>query len=560
MLLNVCAGFARAIMQSMKPTISIVGGEGKMGQLMKKVFTKHGIRVYIIGRTTKQKTRMLNSSHAIFFSVPLREFKTALHDLPKKPLYNKLLVDCSSLVLTNKKLLETYSKNVAFLHCLFGPDVDSLRDQRIIMSSQNNVPKIFHQLLAAMSSERAIITTATHDAHDKMMASVQALSHHSAIALAKTLQEIGATRKDLDDFSTLTFSLSTALIERIAEQPAELWAGIQFYNPLFAPILERYQKNIRALGRVVQQKDRKAFQNIFEEIRLFWHRKEPKTFFTALRNTKHQFDSARVAILGPAGTFSHEALMTLNPALKPEFFETIYEALVAVHSGALHRALLPLENSLEGTVRETIDGLYRYKNVKIIGDVALPIKQCIAGYNHQIAPREITHIYSHPQALSQCRKYLTTHYPHATHILTPSTAAAFKKIKDVARLDALAIGPAIAAKMYGLPVIAYNIQDKSNNKTLFVVISKKTKRASVILPYLFLAIHPRRDYPGLLYDVLGIFKQKGINLSKIESRPSQEKLGSYIFYFKADVASNDWRRNAIIQSLRRFGSVTLLSI
>ena len=544
----------------MKPTISIIGGAGKMGQLMKKVFTKHGIRVYIIGRTTKQKTRMLKSSHAILFSVPLSEFQTALRGLPQKPLHNKLLVDCSSLVLANKKLLEKHSKNVAFLHCLFGPDVGNLHEQRIIVSPNNNMPPIFHRLLNALHKERANIIYATHAQHDKMMALVQALSHHSAIALAKTLHESGATRKELDDFATLTFSLYTALIERIAEQPAEVWAGIQFYNPLFIPLLGQYQKNIKELGRIIQQKNQKAFQNVFEEIRSFWHQKEPKAFFATLRETKHDFSATHVAVLGPQGTFSHEALIVWRPECKPAFFDTISEAFDAIHSGKLRQALLPLENSLEGTVRETIDGLYRHKTLKIIGEVVLPVKQCLAGYDARVSPHNIKYIYSHPQALSQCRKHLAAHYPRTIHMLTPSTAMAFKKIKNEARLDAFAVGPALAAEIYGLSVVARDIQDKPNNKTLFVAIAKKPPQYPATMPYLFLTIHPRKDRPGLLYDILGVFKKGGINLSKIESRPSQEKLGSYIFYLKADLSSNDRRRSAVIQSLRRFGAVTILSI
>jgi len=203
-------------------TVSVVGGEGKMGKLIAHTLSQQGMRVHSIGRNTKNKKQNIASSHAVLFSVPLLTLKKTLRALHKKELANKLLVDCSSLVLVNKSILKKYSKNTAFIHCLFGPNIDNLNGKGIVaLKQEKKVDIAFEALLDAFTKQGARIVRATHKEHDEIMAHVQALSQFNAIALAKTLQESGVTRSTLDDFSTLTFSLSAALIERITEQ--SLW-------------------------------------------------------------------------------------------------------------------------------------------------------------------------------------------------------------------------------------------------------------------------------------------------------------------------------------------------
>ena len=265
----------------------------------------------------------------------------------------------------------------------------------------------------------------------------------------------------------------------------------------------------------------------------------------------------KIGLLGPPGTFSQQATFQYDKTLQPVFFETISDIVNAVANNDVQEAILPFENSIEGTVRETLDGIYR-ENLKITDEMAVDIKHCIAGIDRRIPLCDIEYIYSHQQALAQCRGYIQKYYPRAKLVLTPSTSAAFQKVKNEGLINARAIGPRIAADIYKLSIIDENIQDKQTNKTLFVIVSKNPKKPSKLKSTL-LVIDPNKDKPGLLYAILGIFAKKRINLSKIESRPSQNNLGEYVFYLKADITKNNKAFNNIIEELETIGKTTIIT-
>lgn len=247
-----------------------------------------------------------------------------------------------------------------------------------------------------------------------------------------------------------------------------------------------------------------------------------------------RFSEKSVAVLGPQGTWSHQAALNYNSELQPVFFDSIPETLQAVVSGKILKGIVPFENSLQGTIVQTLDGISE-KRLFIHKEIILNIQHCIAGVDKDIKVNEVKKIYSHEQALLQCKEYLKNIYSSAKLILTPSTAAAFRKIKDEGLTNALAIGPRLSAEIYGLQILKEAIQDKENNQTSFVVVSKKPSTEQGIKTMLL--IDPRQDRVGLLLEILEVFKQRNINLSKIESRPSREKLGSYIFYVVLDIGA-----------------------
>jgi prephenate dehydratase len=207
-------------------------------------------------------------------------------------------------------------------------------------------------------------------------------------------------------------------------------------------------------------------------------------------------------------------------------------------------------------VLETLDGIY-YNNLKINKEIIVNIEHVIAGIDNKILPSKVKYIYSHPQALGQCRAYLKERYPKAKLVQTPSTSFAIKKVKEDGKKDSLAIGSKFAAGIYKLPIIEENIQDVKNNQTLFVVISKNDNVAS--LPFTLFVIDPKIDRPGILHDILSVFKQEKINLLKIESRPSKKELGKYIFYIKAEISAEDKRRKMLIKGLKELSRVVLLT-
>lgn len=201
----------------------------------------------------------------------------------------------------------------------------------------------------------------------------------------------------------------------------------------------------------------------------------------------------------------------------------------SVVTGECCKGIVPIENSIEGPVGLTLDLLAHKINLNIEGELIIPINHNLLvdedNYDNIIDINTIKDVYSHSQALAQCQNYLENHNMK-THF-TLSTAAAAKSIKG--KIGVGAIGTLKAAELYGLKAIDKNIQDIKNNQTRFIVLSKDQTEISgndktSILFSLF------DDNPGGLHDILGVFAEYDINLTKIESRPSKEGLGKYIFF------------------------------
>jgi prephenate dehydratase len=233
-----------------------------------------------------------------------------------------------------------------------------------------------------------------------------------------------------------------------------------------------------------------------------------------------------LAYLGPAGTFTEEAAIKYAPKGHYLPFPSIPAVAQAVEAGITDEGVLPIENSLEGAVNDTLDLLIHDSTLCIRGEIVLPIEHCLMVLSG-IEEDELQAISSHPQALGQCRNFLESRFPKIRARATLSTAAAVESLKD-SPVPAGAIAPPRAAVLYGAKILARGIQDRPNNLTRFVVLAKTdhapTGKDKTSLGFSFVG-----DDPGLLYSVLGEFARRNINLAKIESRPTKEALGRYIF-------------------------------
>ncbi len=232
----------------------------------------------------------------------------------------------------------------------------------------------------------------------------------------------------------------------------------------------------------------------------------------------------RLAYLGPPGTFSEEAARRYAPDADLQPCLSFRAAAQAVVDDAADEAILAIENSLEGSVPETLDLLIHEVSLCIRREIVLPIEQCLI-VGPRTDPAAVRTVYSHPQALGQCREYLRRHYPDAATVASLSTVAAVEMV--IARPAAAAIGPRRAAELHGARIVAAGIQDDQRNRTRFVVVGHadapptgddKTSLAFSV-----------QDRPGALVRVLQIFADARINLTKIESRPARAELGAYIF-------------------------------
>lgn len=237
----------------------------------------------------------------------------------------------------------------------------------------------------------------------------------------------------------------------------------------------------------------------------------------------------RVGYFGPAGTNTEVAALRLYPDAEYVAFSTITHAARAVERAECERAVAPIENSLQGSVTETVDLLVE-EDLAIASEIVLPIEHCLM-VAHGAARDSIRVIYSHPQSLGQCRKYLEAHLPGVRTEAALSNAEAV--ITMMKTPGAAAIGPERAAEIYGAQILERGIEDSRINKTRFVALARagaaRTGRDKTSI-----AFGVAHDRPGTLVSVLHEFADRGINLIKIESRPSREELGIYIFLIDCD--------------------------
>jgi prephenate dehydratase len=257
----------------------------------------------------------------------------------------------------------------------------------------------------------------------------------------------------------------------------------------------------------------------------------------------------RAGYLGPEGTFSEEALLgdIDGTAVKPVALETIRDAVMAVRDGGVEWSLVPIENSIEGSVTVTLDALAGdASEVAIVGEAVLPVRHCLIART-PLELAQIEAIVSHPHVPGQCTRFLHEQLPHARVVAATSTAEAVRLVAEDEPDRAggmgggkwAAIGTRLAAELYGCTVIAEGIQDREDNKTRFVWLARAD--SSTGAPPLRSPAGPGRktslvfwgpgaDRAGWLVLCLDEFARRAINLTKIESRPMRERLGHYMFF------------------------------
>lgn len=233
----------------------------------------------------------------------------------------------------------------------------------------------------------------------------------------------------------------------------------------------------------------------------------------------------RVAYLGPPGTNSEVAAIRCAPDAEHVPYATIPQVIRAVEIGDAAEAVVAIENSLQGSVTDTVDMLIRDDAVRVIGELVLDIEHCLM-LQPGASLGDVDVIYSHPQSLGQCRDYLEQRFPHARTEAALSNAAAVEQMMRTPR--SAAIAPERAAELYGAQVAERNIAGAQINRTRFVVLGREETRPTG-QDKTSIAFAVAHDRPGTLVSVLHEFSDRAINLTKIESRPSREELGVYIF-------------------------------
>ncbi|MGE5554419.1 MAG: prephenate dehydratase [Betaproteobacteria bacterium] len=267
----------------------------------------------------------------------------------------------------------------------------------------------------------------------------------------------------------------------------------------------------------------------------------------------------RLGYLGPRGTLSEEAAERFASALllDPQDLvacSSIPEALDATRVGEMRWAVVPAENSLEGSIGLTWDYLLSSADLTIVGEAVLPVVHHLLG-QRGLKPSSITAVLSHPQALGQCRSFLRHRLPQAKLYETASTAEA-ARVVSVNELPLAAIGSERAARLYGLDILERGIQDVAENATRFLLVGKPgdqpgptgCDRTSCVCAL-------ERDRPGALYDLLATFAKRSLNLSRLESRPARRQLGEYVFFIDVEGHAENGPVAEALAELRAQGSL-----
>ena len=262
----------------------------------------------------------------------------------------------------------------------------------------------------------------------------------------------------------------------------------------------------------------------------------------------------RIAFLGPAGTFSEDALRAAvgGTEIAPRPAPSVYEAIRAVADGEAERALVPFENSIEGAVRSTLDTLaFDAPSVTIAGEHDHPIANSLIA-REEVPLDRIEVVLSHPQASAQCARFIREHLPGAEVRAAPSTAEAVREVSAGTEPWA-ALGAASAALIYGCVVLREGIEDTAENVTRFVWIAPAGTRPRGKGPWRTTLVFAELgdDHPGALVEALTEFSRRDVNLTRIESRPRRRGLGRYMFFIDLDGAEGEPAVAEAIEGLRR---------
>ncbi|ERH13435.1 MAG: prephenate dehydratase [halophilic archaeon J07HB67] len=248
----------------------------------------------------------------------------------------------------------------------------------------------------------------------------------------------------------------------------------------------------------------------------------------------------RAVTLGPAGTYSHRAARAVADDVA--FRESVTAIVESVQTGEFGRGVVPVENSIEGSVTESLDALT--DGVAVLREVVTPIRHALLAQSPGFSS-----VASHSQALAQCREYLEREYPDRRREAVASTARGVARARDDESVAAIGHPANATGGEPELTVLAEDIQDQSSNATRFLVVAPASERSdaggktSVV-------VYPAANYPGLLLELLEAFADRDINLSRVESRPSGRRLGDYLFHVDFEAGLYEARTNEALDTLR----------
>lgn len=520
-----------------------------MGRLFADYFRTLGIEILISDLGTKLTNKELaKNSDIVIISVPINHTEKVIKEVLPHIRKDSAIMDLTSIKEEPVKWMLMGNCEVMGMHPMFG-STNPIPGQTIILCETKKSGAWSKWMENFLRSNGAKIEKITPKEHDQTMNIAQGLIHFAEITFADSLRRCGMPVEKLFHFTGKASEMKVLLAARLIAQDAGLYGNIQISNPYALKSLKEFQKSVGELIKIVEKKDLNGFKKYFNKNQKFYGKylKEAYSDSSYLIDRLMDLKTVRqkkiipqkpnkndLAILGPANTFSHIAADKYSEA-KKYFAHDIDEVFDLVEKGIVEEGLVPIENKLHGSVRETLDALFQ-RNVHIHKEITIPINHCLVCLSHA-KKSDIKIISSHLQALSQCKKYLHKNFSKTENEAVSSTGAAIQKLLQTNDKSIAVIAPAIAAQHPKLKIIAENIADKEDNATTFVAIKKGriSLSQSIHKPdsqshKTFIAFYFSANAPGTLFTVFQDFANAKIDLTKIESRPTQKSFGDYIFY------------------------------
>lgn len=548
-------------MKSEKPLIGIIGGKGRMGNWFQTFFRKNGLTVIVSDINTKlSNIELAEKADIVIVSVPIQKTVKVIREI--RPFLRKeaLLTDFTSIKSVVLKEMSKAKCGVLGIHPLFGPLAPNLENQIIVFCrSKNNHWVTFLKNLFQKNKGKVLEIKA--EEHDRQAAFIQALLHFHNLGYAHLFSR--ENFKPLPEFLTPVFKLQSLVLGRILSQDPSLYASIEMENPYFLKILESYYKQIGEFKKVIEKKDYKEFENLSKRSQLLFSdfiqiaQKRSSEVLKMMEKKpikigkpkKIIIKKAKVGFLGPEGTFSWVAAKNILPSSISLFpFRNIKEVFRAVSDEEIDLGVVPIENRIGGLVSETMHSFVDFP-VFTVGSFNFPISHCLASRGKKL--KEIKIVKSHPQALAQCKDWLSCHLPKAIKESTSSTIAPV--IKDFSKETAFVVS-LLAAKKFKLNVLASGIEDSRENFTRFFIITshlnkkilEKFKAKNTLL---LLSIY---DRVGVLRDILTVFADKNINLSALHSISSYSHPWDYLFFLEIEKSYFSREMKATLKKLEKY--------
>lgn len=553
------------------PVIGIIGGKGRMGKLFADFFLAHGIDVQVSDIATKISNRELaKSSDIVIVSVPIDvTLKTIKEILPymKK---DAAIMDFTSVKEHPVNAMLKGKCEVLGMHPMFG-NSNPIPGQTIILCPTEKSGKWSGWIENFLRKNKTQIIKISPIEHDKIMNIAQGLIHFAEITFADSLRRMKMPLKDLLKFTGRASEMKIQLAARLIDQDAGLYGNIQICNPQALKSIGEFKKSVDELYNIVSKKNLNEFKKYFNNNKKFYGKYTHEAYIESshlidrlieMRKDRQGEDAITpsvkptknsIAILGPKNTFSDFAaskyLKKTAGNAKKYYAKELDEIFELVEKQRVKEGIVPIENKLHGTIRESLDNLFK-KDIHIIGEISIPIHHCLVCLS-SAKPQDIKKIISHSQALNQCKNFLKKKFPKAEKESVSSTGAALEKVLSSNDTGLAAIAPRLAASSPEFKIIAENIEDEKDNSTSFFIIRKGKTVEQKNSTKTSIAFHFDKDKPGSLFEIFKIFADGKINLTKIESRPTKKQFGDYIFYLDFEGRQSETRVKKTLSAIAK---------